>query len=65
MSDDLPERPRARLNILPLDGLGVAELHAYIAELQGEIERVHAMIRRKQDHLGAADRIFGKPKQAG
>ncbi len=61
MSDDLPERPRTRLTILPLDGLGVSELHAYIAELQGEIERARLMIRRKQDHLGAADRIFGRP----
>ena len=62
MSDDLPDRPRARLNILPLDGLGVAELHAYIGELQGEIERAQATIRRKQDHLGAADKVFGKPR---
>ncbi len=64
VSDDLPERPRTRLNILPLDGLGVAELHAYISELHGEIERAHVMIRRKQEHLGAADRIFGKPERA-
>ena len=65
MSDDLPERPRSRLNILPLDGLGVTELHAYISDLQVEIERTQAMIRRKQEHLGAADRIFGRPEQGG
>ena len=62
MSDDIPERPRARLTILPLDGLGVAELQAYILELQGEIARAHAMIARKQDHLGAAELVFGKPR---
>ncbi len=59
MNEELPERPRTRLTILPLDDLGVAELRAYITELQGEITRAEAMIGRKQDHLGAAARIFG------
>ncbi|WP_428377254.1 DUF1192 domain-containing protein [Lichenicoccus sp.] len=59
MNDELPERPRTRLAILPLDDLGVSELRSYIAELQGEIARAEAMIGRKQDHLGAAAKIFG------
>jgi uncharacterized small protein (DUF1192 family) len=63
VSDDLPERPKARLNILPLDGLGVAELRAYIAELQTEIARAEAMIGRKEAHLGAAEAVFGRPRQ--
>nr|WP_321984053.1 DUF1192 family protein [uncultured Lichenicoccus sp.] len=59
MHEELPERPRTRLTILPLDDLGVAELRAYIDELQGEIARAEAMVGRKQDHLGAAAKIFG------
>jgi uncharacterized small protein (DUF1192 family) len=61
MSDDIPERPRTRLTILPLDTLGVAELHAYIGELQTEIARCQAMIARKQDHRGAAEAFFKRP----
>ena len=34
--DDLPRRPR-RLEKLPLDLLGIEELHDYIAELREEI----------------------------
>ena len=58
MSDDLPERPRARLNVLPLDAMGIDELHAYIADLRVEIERAEAMIARKQEHRGAMESIF-------
>ena len=61
MSDDLPERPKARLNILPLDMLGVTELRAYIAELQSEIARAEAMILRKDAHRGAVESVFGRP----
>jgi uncharacterized small protein (DUF1192 family) len=60
MSDELPERPKARLTILPLDMLGVDELRDYIAELRTEIARAEAMIGRKQDHRGAAEAVFGK-----
>ena len=63
MSDDLPERRPARLTILPLDGLGVEELHAYIAELRVEIARCEAMITRKQDHRGAAEQVFARRAQ--
>ncbi len=61
MSDDLPERPRMRLAILPLEGMGVAELEAYIADLRTEIGRAEAMIVRKRQHLDSALSIFGKP----
>jgi uncharacterized small protein (DUF1192 family) len=61
MEDDRPRPKPSRLTILPLDDLGVAELHAYIAELRAEIARTEAMITRKQDHLGAAAKLFGGP----
>ena len=60
MSDDLPGNSRKRLHVLPLDDLGVAELHAYIADLRAEIARAELAIDRKQQHLGAADLVFGK-----
>ena len=62
MSDDLPERPKSRLNILPLDELGIAELQSYVTELRTEIARVDSVIDRKRAHRGAADLVFGKPK---
>ena len=71
MSDDLPERPLqqqrpgARLSMLPLDGLGVAELETYISDLQAEITRAELMIGRKKAHLGAADLVFGRPPDRG
>jgi uncharacterized small protein (DUF1192 family) len=43
-----------------LDSFGVAELHAYIAALQGEVARAEAMIARKASHRGAAEAVFGK-----
>ncbi len=55
--DPPPAKPR-RLAELRLDGLGVAELAAYVAELQGEIDRAEAEIARKRDHRGAADALF-------
>ncbi len=60
MSDDLPERPKTRLNILPLDELGIAELQSYIAELRTEIARAEAAIDRRQAHRGAAELVFGR-----
>ena len=60
MSDEAPERPKARLTILPLDDLGLAELDDYIAELRREIARAEQVASRKQAHRGAADLIFGR-----
>jgi uncharacterized small protein (DUF1192 family) len=60
MDDDEPRRPRARLTPLPLDGLGVEELRAYIAELQAEMARAEAAIDRKQGHRSAAEAFFRK-----
>lgn len=56
--DDEEPRPKQRFTKLPLDGLGVAELEAYIAELRTEIERVQADIARKQNFRSAADSFF-------
>lgn len=58
--DELLPRPRARLDRLPLDMLGVEELTAYIDELRAEIARVEADIARKQSHRSAADAFFRK-----
>ncbi|HEX3348961.1 MAG TPA: DUF1192 domain-containing protein [Acetobacteraceae bacterium] len=55
--EDLPRRPK-RLEPLPLDLLGVAELEAYIGELRAEIARVEADIARKGSHRAAADAFF-------
>jgi uncharacterized small protein (DUF1192 family) len=53
---------RRRLEPLRLDALGIAELRAYIGELQEEIARVEADIDRKQSHRSAADAVFGGPR---
>ena len=56
--EDALQRRRALLQPPILDGLGVAELHQYIIELQSEIARAEAEIGRKQAHRGAADSVF-------
>lgn len=61
MQDEDAPRPKISLQTPPLDPLGVAELHAYIAELRVEISRAEAAIARKQDHRTAADSFFRKP----
>jgi uncharacterized small protein (DUF1192 family) len=58
LEEDAPPRPRARLEKLTLDSLGIEELQAYIGELRGEIARVEADIARKQGHRSAADAVF-------
>lgn len=58
--DNLPPRPK-RLEKLPLDLLGVAELGEYIGELRAEIARVEGEITRKSAHRNAADAFFRKP----
>lgn len=48
-----------------LGALSVADLHAYVAALQGEIERVRAEIARRADVRGAAEALFkrrGEPE---
>ena len=57
--DDEDARPRTSLLATPLlDGLGVAELTAYIAGLKAEIARADAEITRKQGLRAAADNVF-------
>jgi uncharacterized small protein (DUF1192 family) len=58
IEDDTPRPQPRRLNELKLDGLGVAELEAYVNELRTEIDRVHTEIGRKRGHRGAADALF-------
>ena len=61
MQDEDAPRPKISLQTPPLDPLGVAELHAYIAELRTEIGRAEAAIAQKQGHRAAADSFFRKP----
>jgi uncharacterized small protein (DUF1192 family) len=60
VEDDAPPPKRGRLEKLPLDLLGVAELRSYIDELREEIARVEADIARKQSHRTSADAFFRK-----
>jgi uncharacterized small protein (DUF1192 family) len=55
--EDLEPRKKA---VAPreLDSLSVEELKAYIADLEGEIERVRAKIALKQAHLAGAASLF-------
>ncbi len=53
--DEPMKQPAARRN---LDPLGVAELEAYIGELESEIARVRAAITAKQRLRGGADGLF-------
>jgi len=59
------ERPRqpVRFTPLPLDGLGVEELRAYIAALQAEIARAEAAISAREAQRSAADAFFRRPGQ--
>ncbi len=59
--EDLPKPARTLLAPPPLDSLGVAELNAYIADLQAEIARVRAKIAAKDAHKEAAAAFFKKP----
>ena len=56
--DLLPQKAKPKPKIL--DGMGIAELEAYIAELEAEINRARAAIAAKQSHKGAADKFFRK-----
>jgi uncharacterized small protein (DUF1192 family) len=50
------QKPKPR----DLEGLGVGELEAYIADLEAEIARARSVIARKQDHRSGAEAIFRK-----
>ncbi len=41
-----------------LEAMGVEELEAYLAELEGEAERVKAKIEAKKSYLSGADALF-------
>ena len=56
--DLLPQKAKPKPKIL--DGMGIAELEAYIAALEAEISRARAAIAAKQSHKGAADKFFRK-----
>ena len=60
LDDEEPARP-ARLEKIPLDPLGIAELQDYIAQLRAEIARAEAAIAAKSGHRSAADAYFRKP----
>ena len=55
-------RPPAAFQPVKLDGLGVAELEAYVAALTGEIERARAAIVQRRSTRNAADQLFRQPE---
>ena len=57
--DDLLPR-KAAPQVRNLEPMSLAELEAYIAELDHEIERVRADIAAKRDHLSGAETLFRK-----
>jgi uncharacterized small protein (DUF1192 family) len=60
MLEDEEIRPKKHvlLEKPPLDPLSVEDLHSYIADLQAEIARCEAEIRKKQGARGHADSFF-------
>ncbi len=60
MEDEESLKPK-RVERLVLDVLSVADLRAYIGELQGEIARVEAAIAQKEGARGHADSFFRRP----
>ena len=60
-TDEL-EPVKKRIEPLNLDPLSIAELEAYIAHLNGEIERARAKIAAKKAHRDAASSVFGTRK---
>ena len=57
------EEVRKKTNDAPvtrnLEPMSIEALHAYVHELEQEIERVKTEIKKKQDLKGAADKVFG------
>jgi uncharacterized small protein (DUF1192 family) len=60
MEDEETARPK-RLERPVLDVLSVADLRAYIGELQGEIARAEAAIAMKEGARGHANSFFRQP----
>jgi uncharacterized small protein (DUF1192 family) len=59
--EDEDELPRPKLVVArPLDRMSVDELNGYIAELEEEIARVSADIKKKQSHMSGAEALFRK-----
>ena len=56
--DDLPRRATSKPP--DLTSWSVEELEAYVARLQGEIERARAAIAARQSVRGAAESLFKK-----
>ena len=61
MDEEEIRKPSGRIVGQSLEGLSVAELEAYLAELRGEIRRVEAELARRRDIRGAAEALFGRP----
>ncbi len=59
MREEEVERPK-KVERPILDVLSVADLRAYIGELQGEIARAGAAIAQKEGARGHADSFFKK-----
>jgi len=57
---DKPGDPLTLLTRQDLDPLSVEELHARIAKLEGEIERVKAKLEAAVNHRASADALFKK-----
>ena len=58
-----PDRPGDPLTMLvrqDLDPLSIDELHARIATLEAEIDRVRAKIAAASDHRTSAEQLFRK-----
>ena len=59
--EDLPKPAKTLLVPPVLDSYGIAELNAYIADLEAEIARVKAKINTKDAHKTAAAAFFKTP----
>ncbi len=55
---DEEEVRRPQLERPNLEVMGIAELEAYIADLEGEIARAREMIGAKTSHRGTAESFF-------
>lgn len=59
--EDIRPRPKPGTSLKrDLAHLGVAELEAWIAELEAEIERARIEIGKRRDVRGAAEALFKK-----